>query len=120
MRIAVPVENIEEMDSRVSAHFGRAVGFVIYDDETKGLESVSNTSEHMGGKGKPPELIENSDVDLVLCSNLGRRAVDMFNKMGIDVCVGASGTVKDVLKAWNEGKLSQADSNNVCTQHHTR
>lgn len=117
MRIAIPVQNIDGLKSKVSAHFGRAVGFIVYDKETEEVEAVTNTSEHMGGTGKPPELIKDSDVDLVLCSNLGGRAVEMFKQMGIDVCVNASGTAADAIEAWSKGELTMANSRNACQEH---
>lgn len=106
------------MDEKISPHFGRAPAFAVYDDENEDLKIISNTSEHMGGKGKPPELMAEEGVDVMLTSNLGRRAVAMFERMGIKVYCGASGTVEDAIEQWENDKLDVANESNACEQGH--
>lgn len=117
MRICVPTIGENEMDAFVSEHFGRAPTFTIVDTDTKEVRTVANTSEHMGGLGKPPELLATQGVHVMLCSGLGPRAVQMFEQFGIEVYVGASGTVKDAIEAWQAGKLHVATDENACKMH---
>jgi len=101
----------------ISAHFGRAETFTIVDSETDEVEVVPNTSEHMGGTGLPPELIVSKGAHIMLVGGLGPKAVQMFEQFGIDVFVGATGTVRDVISSWKEGLLEEATDKNVCSEH---
>jgi predicted Fe-Mo cluster-binding NifX family protein len=89
------------------------------DTETNEVSVFPNTSEHMGGIGLPPELIAKKGVHVMLCSGLGPRAIQMFEQFGIEVFVGASGTVKDAINAWKSGKLQLATDENACKEHNT-
>ncbi len=117
MKIGVPTLGNRGLSEQVSPHFGRAPTFTVVDEETGGVEVLDNTSEHMGGVGKPPEMLQQHNVDLMLCSGLGPRAVHMFESYGIRVFVGASGTVRDSLDLWREGILQEATDENACKMH---
>jgi predicted Fe-Mo cluster-binding NifX family protein len=40
-----------------------------------------------------------------------------FSEAGIDVFVGATGTVKDAIDDWREDVLSRASPDNACQDH---
>ena len=105
------------LNDEVSPHFGRAPYYTIWDSETSEVETVPNTSQHMGGQGYPPELMHAHEVDVMLCSGLGPRAVQMFEKFAIRVYVGAMATVKDTIDAWKTGNLQEATDETVCKEH---
>ncbi len=102
------------LDDQVGEHFGRVPTYTIYDTETGQVEVLPNTSEHMGGVGLPAELLAQAGVEVVICAGLGRRAIDLLTQSGIEVCTGASGTVREAIQAWQEGKLPGADA---CQRH---
>lgn len=105
------------LEDQVGQHFGKVFNYITYDTETGETSVIPNTSEHNGGTGLPPELMSKNGVDIMLCGGLGRKAVSMFEQYGIDVYVGAQGTVRDALKAWKEGKLEKATQDNACNSH---
>ncbi|ODS35652.1 MAG: dinitrogenase iron-molybdenum cofactor biosynthesis protein [Candidatus Altiarchaeales archaeon WOR_SM1_86-2] len=117
MKIAVPTMGRNGLDDEVSPHFGRAPTFTIADTEKNEVKVIDNTSQHMGGQGYPPEIMRGEGVEVMLCSGLGPRAVTMFENFGIDVFVGAAGTVKDAIATWKEGKLPEATDANACREH---
>lgn len=117
MKISVPVMGIKGMDERVGGHFGKSPGYVIYDTETKDLVTISNTSEHLGGVGLPPELLAKHGVDVVVCTNLGPKAVDMLAAYHIKVFLGAEGLVRNAIEAWEKGALEPATVDNACKDH---
>jgi predicted Fe-Mo cluster-binding NifX family protein len=114
MKIAIPTDGEKGLEDDVTHHFGRALNFVIYDTENKKAKILPNTSEHMGGEGLPPELLRDEEVKVMICSDLGARALEMFLKFGIEVYCGASGLIRDVIEEFKDGKLKKADSNSVC------
>jgi len=117
LRVCVPTYGWKGLDDYVCEHFGRAPTFTVVDLSSKKVEVVPNTSQHMGGMGYPPEIMQNLGVEVVICSGLGPRAIKMFEQFGIEVYVGASGTVKEAIQAWQAGKLQMATDENACKMH---
>ncbi len=117
MKICVPTMGDRGLDEMVSAHFGRAPTFTIIDMATNEVRVLRNESEHFGGAGHPPELLANTGADVLVCSGLGPRAITMFEHSGIEVYVGASGTVNEIIKAFQKGMLQEATNENACKEH---
>jgi predicted Fe-Mo cluster-binding NifX family protein len=117
MKVSVPVMNRFGMSSTVGAHFGRVPAYAIVDTDSGELSFLDNTSEHLGGVGLPPELMAKAGVEVMLCAGLGVKAVNMFASLGIQVFVGAEGTVQETLDAFSAGKLTRADHQNACQEH---
>ncbi len=114
MRIAVPTAGRGGMGEQVAGHFGMAPTYTIVDTETGEVEVVDNTSHHMGGTVHPPVVVANAGADAILCGNLGGHAIELFDKYGIEVYVGASGTVQDAIGAWERGQLTGPSPDHEC------
>jgi predicted Fe-Mo cluster-binding NifX family protein len=71
----------------------------------------------MGGEGYPPEIMAKEGADVLICRGLGRRAITMFKEFGIEVYIGAFGTVEDAIKDYKQGKLQKAGLSDACGQH---
>lgn len=54
---------------------------------------------------------------MLIVGGLGPKAVMAFSQAGIDVFVGATGTVKDAIDDWHEDLLSRASQENACQEH---
>ncbi|MCK4577605.1 MAG: NifB/NifX family molybdenum-iron cluster-binding protein [Candidatus Marinimicrobia bacterium] len=117
MKVCVPTMGDKGLEDAVGEHFGRVPCYTIVDSETKEVEVLSNTSEHIGGQGYPPEIMAKAGVDVMICAGLGRRAIMMFEGMGIMVYVGASGSVEDAINMWENNNLPAATDENACQQH---
>jgi predicted Fe-Mo cluster-binding NifX family protein len=102
---------------QLGEHFGRVPTYTVVDIETNEVQVLDNTSEHMGGTGYPPEIMAKAGVNVMVCGGLGRRAIMMFEEMGIRVYVGARGTVQDAISQWQSGMLEEATDENACQQH---
>ena len=117
MRVCVPTMGNRGLDEQVGEHFGRVPTYTIVDTETDQVNVIDNTSEHGGGSGYPPEIIARAGAEAMICAGLGRRAIGMFEEMGIMVYVGAYGTVRDAVQMWKDGRLQSATDENACRQH---
>jgi predicted Fe-Mo cluster-binding NifX family protein len=117
MKVCVPTYETKGLEDIVCEHFGRAPTFTILDMESGEVNVIPNTSEHFGGIGLPPEALAKEGVHVMLCGGLGPKAVMMFEQAGIDVFVGAAGTVSNMIKAWQEGRLAEATDENACREH---
>ena len=117
MIICVPTMGKRGLDENVGEHFGRVPTYTIVDIDTEKVKVVPNTSHHVGGSGYPPEIMANEGVNAMICRGLGRRAITMFKEIGIEVYIGASGTVKDAISAFKEDRLQRATETDACGQH---
>lgn len=117
MKVCIPTMGNRGLDEQVGEHFGRVPTYTVVDTETNEVKVIDNTSEHMGGRGYPPEIIAKTGAEAMLCGGLGRRAIAMFEDMGIMVYIGANGTVRDAVQMWKDGRLQPATDENACRQH---
>lgn len=117
MKLAVPSSDSGGLKDLVGEHFGRVPNYTLFDTETNEVAIVKNTSEHAGGTGYPPEILAPAGAEAMLCGGLGRRAIMMFQELGIMVYVGARGTVQDAIQMWKDGQLQAATDETACQQH---
>ena len=117
MKICIPTIGENGLDNLVCEHFGRVPTYTIVDLDTNEVKVIPNTSEHMGGQGHPPEIMAREGVNVMVCRGLGRRAITMFEELGIDVYIGASGTVRDAVDSFKQGKLQKASMDDACGKH---
>ena len=109
VRIAIPVEDANGLNARLSQHFGRAPYFAVVELDENGkvlnLQMVSNRSEHFGGMGKPPEILMGLRPNAVITYGMGPRALNMFQSANIAVLRTNKDFVKDVIEAYNSDEL---------------
>jgi len=117
MKIIIPTEGKKGMEESVALHFGRCRTYTILDENGKLINTIENTSEHMGGSGLPPELMKKHGADVLLCRDLGPRAIILCNELGIEVFVGHENTVKAMFNALKAGKLKKAGTGDACEHH---
>lgn len=120
MRLCIPSETKDGLEAQVGYHFGRVPLYTIYDDKTKTVEIINNTSSHTGGTKLPAELLREHNIDIMLCGGLGRRAINLFEQFGIEVYIGARGKVKDAIEQFDHKKLQMATDRDACQQHKYR
>jgi len=117
MRIIIPTDGKKGLEDSVAQHFGRCMTYTILDEHGNLVDVIDNTSEHMGGSGLPPEIMKEHGADVLLCKDLGPRAVVLCKELGIDVYVGDAETVKGMFNNWKEGNMKKADIGDACTTH---
>lgn len=94
MKIAVPVQQ-----GSFCPHFGGADAFAFYTinlaDRTIGDRVFGAPPEH--GRGVFPSWLRHQGASVILAGGMGPRAVEMFNRMGIEVVLGVDGDHPDAL-----------------------
>ncbi len=100
MKIAVASER-----NGVASHFGHCEKFVVF--EVKGGEIINNkVVENPGHEpGLLPRLLAREGVNVVIAGGMGMRAQQLFAQNNIQVVAGASGSIKEVVKAFLQGNL---------------
>lgn len=111
MKILVPTND----GVNVAEHFGRCESYMVLNEKSQITGEIKNTSEHMGGKGLPPELMRDNKANVLLCKDLGMRALSLCNEYGIKVYTSQSKTIKEIFDLWKKGKLKEACQENACS-----
>lgn len=117
MRIAIPTDGNKGLEDDLAEHFGRCNTYTFIDEKGMLIEVIKNTSEHMGGTGLPPELLKKKRADILLCRELGPRAIGLFDQLGIGVYVCQAKTVKEAFIIWKSKKAKRAGLEDVCREH---
>ncbi|MDG6256072.1 MAG: NifB/NifX family molybdenum-iron cluster-binding protein [Methanomicrobiaceae archaeon] len=98
----------------VSAHFGHCEGFVLFDVEDGRIIAREEIQNPGHAPGVLPQLMADNNVDVMLAGGMGPKAVDNFCMHGIEVYIGVSGEIDQVVRDFLDGNLEQGS--NVC--HH--
>ena len=116
MKILFTTES-EEWDSIIDSRFGRAAGFLIYDENTgeKNWHSnAENISEAHGVGIKVSQKVADIGVEAIITGgNIGPKAFDLINKAGIRAYIRAGNiTIKEAYKKFKNGELIEMKSKN--------
>ena len=86
MKICVPVEVNNGLESRPFGHFGSAPMFVVCDLESGDLSTINNGDlGHEHGMCQPIKALAGNVVDAVIVGGIGQGAIAKLNSMGIKV-----------------------------------
>lgn len=115
MKIAVTAQG-GDMKSPVDPRFGRARHFIVIDTETKEWTAFDNTQNlnAMQGAGiQASRNVADLGVKAVVTGNIGPKAFATLQSAGIDVFIGADGTVEQAFEKFETGALERAGGANV-------
>lgn len=120
MRICIPTENDNGLQSIVYGHFGSAPYFVIYDTENKNIEVINNRNEHhQHGQCNPLSSFTRTLIDMLVTGGIGMRALEQLNAGGIRAYrTTTEKTVSDVIARQAENSLPEITLDNACSHHH--
>ena len=122
VRIVIPVSEENGIDAQLSQHFGMAPFYAIIDldddGEVIGQGTISNTSEHFGGVGLPPDRILQLQPKALVTYGLGSRALMKFQDAGVAVLRTEANTVREVVEAYNKGELQELTQGCSHAHHH--
>ncbi|WP_022847449.1 MULTISPECIES: NifB/NifX family molybdenum-iron cluster-binding protein [unclassified Desulfurobacterium] len=98
MRIAVPVNEDNGLDSTICEHFGHAPYFAIIDVEGEDINlSIFPNPAIEHAAGQIPRMLAEKNVNMIIASRMGEKAKLFFKQFGIEAVTGASGTLRDVV-----------------------
>ena len=118
MNICIPIDSDQGEESPLCAHFGSAFGFMLIDTETGVMRAKHNDNEHHAhGQCRPLEAIAGEQVDTMIVGGIGRGAFLGLSQTGIQVLLSRHRTVKEALKALEDGELSTVDPSALCAGH---
>lgn len=115
MKIAVTSRGAD-LGSEVDPRFGRAAYILVVDSETLEIEVLDNSENVNAFKGagiQAASMVSDKGAEVLLTGFCGPNAFRTLKAAKIKVANDVSGTVRDAIKAFNEGKVSFADTANV-------
>ena len=114
MKVAVTSKGTT-LDDQVDPRFGRCATFVIVETDDMSFESVENSNAAAGGGAgiQSGQLVTEKDAKVVLTGNCGPNAFRTLEAAGIEVIVGASGTVREAVEQYKAGTLAATGGPNV-------
>jgi len=114
MKICVSATG-NSLEAALDPRFGRCLYLVIVDSETMQFEAIPNMAAgSTGGAGiQAAQTIANKEVKVVITGNIGPNAFEALSAAGIEIVTGASGTVKEVIDQYKNGKLHKTGSATV-------
>ena len=107
------------LDDPVDPRFGRCAYFVIVKTNDLSFEAFDNESIALGsGAGiQSAQFVASKEVDAVITGNCGPKALQTLSAANIEVFVGQSGTVRDVVEKYKGNYIKSTDTPNV-TDHY--
>jgi len=115
MKIAITSQG-EDLDSMMDERFGRAKGFIIFDDDNSEftyIDNKQNLNALQGAGIQSGKTIINSGVKVLLTGNVGPKAFDVLSSADIEVYNCPAGTINDAIQRYKEGNLSRSSNANV-------
>jgi len=109
MKIAVPTNGNKGLEETVADHFGRCATYTFLNEDGRVTGTIKGGHEQL-----PPQLLKQHGADLVLCKSLGSKAIDLCNKLGIQVYVIPANTVKEIFNAWKNESIRPAAKEDAC------
>ena len=108
MKVCVPVEEIQGLESVVYGHFGSAPCFIVADTESGEIKELSNKDlGHAHGACNPMKNLAGQAVEAIVVSGIGGPALNGLKQAGLRVYRFQGGTVKEALTMLKDGGLEE-------------
>ena len=118
MKIAVSSSG-RDLDSQVDPRFGRCAYFVIVETDDMSFEAFANENISLGGGAgiQSAQFVASTGAKAVITGNCGPNAVQTLSVSQVEIFVGHSGTVREVIEKYMKGNIKSTSTPNV-TDHH--
>lgn len=111
MRIAVSSMDNSGWEGAVSPHFGRCPYFTLIDVEdgvVEQIEVVANPHFANHQPGQVPQFVHAQGADMIIAGGMGRRAIAMFDQLGIQAYTGPHPVIHEAVEAALGGQIDGA------------
>ena len=113
MRIAIPTS-----DGQLDVHFGHCNQFTIIDANSGSVQRILTVDAPPHQSGQLPSWVAEKHITDVLSGGMGKKAMQLFDKLGINVFVGAPKLSPDELvKRFLENSIEFSSNYCVCNAH---
>lgn len=121
MLVCVPTVDDAGLDAAIHEHFGSAPYFTLFNTDTEDVEVIENrNAHHSHGTCHPMNQLARFRIDAVVCSGMGRRAVEALNSEGVRTLVSDAMNVREAIRQLAVGSARDIDPNRACRGHGQR
>ncbi len=114
MKVAVTSKGVV-LDSEVDPRFGRAPYIMVVDVDTMAFEAVDNSSNVNAFKGagiQAATMVCEKGAEVLITGYCGPKAFATLEAGGVKVVSDMTGTIRDAVAAFKEGKVSYSTAAN--------
>ncbi len=114
MKVAVTAVG-PTLGAALDPRFGRCSCFIFVETDDMSFEAIDNVNVSLGGGAgiQSAQLVAEKGAKVVLTGNCGPNAYQTLTAAGIDVVVGLSGTVSEVVTRFKSGQLQATRAPNA-------
>ena len=115
MKIAVTAMG-SDLDAQLDPRFGRAAYIIVIDSESMDYEVINNSDNVNALKGagiQTAASISEKKAEVLLTGFCGPNAFKTLKAAGIKVANDVTGTVREAVKAFKEGKFPFSEDANI-------
>ena len=97
-------------EDNVDERFGRAKGFVLFDEDTNQIKWLSNDENVNAGHGagiQAAQLVLNTGADILITGRIGPKAQEVLRKTNIKIYKAVNISIKQAYKYLKEGLLKE-------------
>ncbi len=94
----------------VSAHFGRCPSYTLLDIEEGIIVNRTEVANPGHATGAIPQFMNEKGVNVMIAGGMGWRAQEFFKQYGIDVILGITGNIDDIIGKIKNGTLEGGES----------
>ena len=118
MKIAVSSTG-RDLDSQVDPRFGRCAYFAIVKTDDMSFETFDNENIALGGGAgiQSAQFVASKGAKAVITGNCGPNAVQTLSVSKVEVFVGHSGTVREVIEKYMKGNIKSTSTPNVADHY---
>jgi predicted Fe-Mo cluster-binding NifX family protein len=114
MKIAISSSG-KDLAAQLDPRFGRCRYFLIVDTDNMSFEVFDNENGSLGGGAgiQSAQFVISKGIQAVITGNCGPKAMQVIVAAGVQIVTGQNGTIKDIVEAFNGGKLTATTQANV-------
>jgi predicted Fe-Mo cluster-binding NifX family protein len=114
MKVAVSSSG-QDLNSPIDPRFGRCAYFLVVETDDMSFEVFDNESAGLGGGAgiQSAQFIISKGAKAVITGNCGPNAVKTLSVSGVEVFLGNTGIVKEVLQKFKNGELTSTNIANA-------
>ena len=118
MLYCIPTDGNRGKEDVVSEHFGSASFFTLYNSETDAIEVLENrNTHHAHGTCHPMTQLSKYHISSIVCSGIGRRAIEALQAENIKVFLAPDNRVSAIIEAVKGAGLQEVDPLTACRGH---
>lgn len=115
IKVAVPVDGTQGLDSPVSGHFGHCQAFVVTTIEDGKVVDVKTLENHGHTScAAPVMLLADNGVKVLITTGIGRRPYMVTQQVGMSVVKGEGRTAKEAVDNYIQGNSAVFGQDSLC------